>query len=125
MLDFWATWCGPCFEAFPSLREWHQDMSRDGLEILGVTRYYGTVGGLPADIPAEIDYLKKFRTKEALPYDFVVGKDQSTQMLFAAGSLPTAVLIDRKGVIRYIESGTSSTRLQQMREMMIKLLAEK
>ena len=57
--------------------------------------------------------------------DFVVGRDQSIQILYGATALPTAVLIDRKGVIRYIESGTSSTRLVQMREMIVKLLAEK
>lgn len=125
LLDFWATWCIPCFEAFPSLIEWHQDLNREGFEILGVTRYYGTVNGLPADTISETADLKRFRERERLPYDFVVMKDQSAQMLYGATALPTAVLIDRKGVIRYIEAGTSSARIGQMREMLIKLLAEK
>jgi thiol-disulfide isomerase/thioredoxin len=125
LLDFWATWCGPCFEAFPSLKEWHQDLSREGLVILGVTRYYGRVDGPWVDNPGEIEELKQFRDAEKLPYDFVVGKDSSIQLLYGATSLPTAVLIDRKGVIRYIESGTSTARLEQIREMILKLLAEK
>jgi hypothetical protein len=35
------------------------------------------------------------------------------------------VLIDRKGVVRYIEAGTSSSRLVELRAMILKLLAEK
>lgn len=125
LLDFWATWCMPCFEAFPSLIEWHQDLNREGFEILGVTRYYGNVNGLPADAISETADLKRFRERERLPYDFVVMKDQNAQMLYGATALPTAVLIDRKGVVRYIEAGTSSARIGQMREMLVKLLAEK
>ena len=125
MLDFWATWCGPCLAAFPSLKEWHEEFSGEGFEILGITRYYGAVNGIDADMPAEIDLLKKFKKTHDLPYDFVVARGQGMQMMYGATSLPTAVLIDRKGVVRYIATGTSPTRLEEIRAMILKLLAEK
>ncbi|MEQ1922193.1 MAG: TlpA disulfide reductase family protein [Pyrinomonadaceae bacterium] len=125
LLDFWATWCGPCFDAFPHLNEWQQELGSQGFEVLGITRYYGNISGVVAEPLAEIEYFKRFRTREKLNYDIVVGKDQSIQLLYGATALPTAVLIDRKGVIRYIETGTSDSRIEQMREMVYKLVAEK
>jgi thiol-disulfide isomerase/thioredoxin len=125
LLDFWATWCGPCFDAFPSLAEWHRDHSADGLVVLGMTRYYGRGEGFTIDETNEIEFLKRFKEKHDLPYDFVVARGQAAQFQYAATGLPTTVLIDRKGVVRYIESGTNPTRIEELRQVMLRLLAEK
>jgi thiol-disulfide isomerase/thioredoxin len=125
LLDFWATWCAPCFEAFPALSEWHQDLGPEGLVVLGVTRFYGQAEGFRVDNPNEIDFLKRFKAKHKLGYDFVVVGDQQSQMAYDAMALPTTVLIDRKGKIRYIEAGTSMSRIEDLRRMILKLLAEK
>jgi len=125
MLDFWATWCAPCIAAFPSLTEWHQDYKQAGLEILGVTKYNGEAEGFSVDNQAELEFLQRFKKTHRLPYDFVVAKDNTNQIIYGAGAIPTAVLIDRKGVIRYIETGSSPSREEEIRAEIEKLLAEK
>ena len=125
LLDFWATWCGPCYAAFPSLVEWQQEFSEQGFEILGLTHYNGNIEGIRAEKAAERDYFAAFRRKEGLNYTFVVTDGQATQLQYGATGLPTTVLIDRKGIIRYIESGTSASKLASLREMIVRLLAEK
>lgn len=123
LLDFWATWCVPCLEIFPNLIDWQQTFQKDGLEILGLTRYYGEVRGMRADNQSEIEYLQNFRKAQNLPYDFVVSKNMTNQINYGATNIPTTVLIDRQGVVRYIESGTN--REDEIQAMIEKLLAEK
>ncbi len=125
LLDFWATWCVPCIGEFPSLIEWHQTFQKDGLEILAVTKYHGEAEGVRVDNAAELDYLQRFRRENRLPFNFVVAKDTGNQLTYGATAIPTTVLIDRKGVVRYVEIGTGESRDEEIRQMIVKLLAEK
>lgn len=123
LLDFWATWCVPCLEVFPHLIGWQQTYQKDGLEILGLTRYYGEARGVSVDNANEIEYLQNFKKTQNLPYDFVVSKNTTNQINYGATSIPTTVLIDRKGVVRYIETGAN--REEEIQALIEKLLAEK
>lgn len=125
LIDFWATWCAPCIGAFPTLTRWQQDFRGQGFQIIGVTRYYGTVYGLPADEPGEIRFLRNFVKAQRLPYEIAVAKNSDNHIFYGANTLPTAVLIDRKGVVRYITAGANSTRDEETEKMIEKLLAEK
>jgi thiol-disulfide isomerase/thioredoxin len=125
LLDFWATWCAPCIEAFSVMREWQRELGPQGFTIFGITRFYGMAMGMPADKFSETDFLKQFARNNGLTYDIAVANDETNHRAFGASAIPTAVLIDRKGVIRYIETGSSPYRLQELKETIMQLLSEK
>jgi thiol-disulfide isomerase/thioredoxin len=72
LIDFWATWCGPCRYTLPNLARWQNEYKSKGLVILGVTKYYGRGGGRELKPDEELTYLREFRTRNKLPYGFVV-----------------------------------------------------
>ncbi len=123
LIDFWATWCGPCYKTFPLLSQWQNELQKDGLVVLGLTRFYGQSNGSKMSEPEEIEYLRDFRRKQEMNYEVVVSRDMTNQVNYDALSLPTAVLIDRKGIIRYLETGTGKE--EELERTMRMLLAEK
>ena len=122
LLDFWATWCKPCFASFPELTEWYETYTNQGLKIVGMTRYYGFAGGLGADENGEFAFLQKFKRQERLPYPFAVAKNLKNHDSYGVFALPTIVLIDKKGIVRYVDTGVRNEK--EVEKMIQKLLAE-
>lgn len=92
LLDFWATWCAPCLEAFPLLKEMHAALDGDDFEIVSVTLY----SGLPEDIQWVMDKYK--------PDHPVVLGDPQIPVTFGIIGFPTYLLMGKDGklVRRYV-----------------------
>ena len=125
LLDFWAPWCGPCRYTLPQLARWHSAYKSKGLVILGVTKYYGHGDQKELTPPEELVYLRNFRTRNRLPYGFVVSDSDKNDLNYGVFSIPTSYLIDRKGVVRYISLGASEEEIQALGELIKKLIEEK
>ena len=73
----------------------------------------------------ELVYLRDFRTRNRLPYGFVVSDGDKNEFNYGVFSIPTSFLIDRKGVVRYISLGASEEEIESLGELIKKLVEEK
>jgi thiol-disulfide isomerase/thioredoxin len=125
LLDFWATWCGPCLAAFPHLREWHEKYKDRGLVILGITRYYGHGEGREMTPAEELVFIERFKKQHQLPYGVAVTDNDDNHRNYGVTAIPTAVLIDRQGVIRLITTGSGGGNETEISAALEKLIEEK
>jgi cytochrome c biogenesis protein CcmG/thiol:disulfide interchange protein DsbE len=99
LLDFWATWCGPCKIEIPWFMEMQRKNKDRGFEVLGV-----------AMDDEGWEAVKPFASKLAMNYRLVVGNDQTAQMYGGVDALPTTFLIDRGGKIAAVHVGLTSRK---------------
>ena len=125
LLDFWATWCAPCQAALPAMSDWQRRFKDRGLTIIAFTQYHDeTVDGRPVKTKRERDALRSFRRANRLPFGVAAAETLTTAARYNVTSIPAAVLIDRRGVVRYLNVGSNDDDLKELEQMIVKLLDE-
>ncbi len=94
VVDFWATWCGPCRVEIPGYIELQKKYGKDGLVIVGVS--------LDTKSPAEV---KKFVEANAMNYPVVIAGSEVVDAFGGFDAIPTTFLIGRDGKILHQKSG--------------------
>ncbi|HOQ03673.1 MAG TPA: TlpA disulfide reductase family protein [Anaerohalosphaeraceae bacterium] len=109
VIDFWATWCGPCRAATPHLLETYHAFKDKGLVILGIS--------LDSDKKALIDYLKAHEIPWPQYFDGLGWENKIWQRL-GSGSIPLIIVIDRQGIVRHsdINPGQLKDAVQRLLE---------
>jgi peroxiredoxin len=125
LIDFFAHWCGPCIRSFPAMKKMYADLHSKGLEIFGVTTYYGYYKQeKPLDHDAEFAKMKDFIGEHGLPWAVLYGERTNFQAYGVSG-IPHVVLIDKAGNVNYIKIGYSEEGLTHLREKIEALLNDK
>ncbi len=95
LVNFWATWCGPCRAEFPALVRKYRQYQRDGLVIIGVN----------TQDPNSDAGIRTFMTNTLVNFPIVRDRDERVTRAYNVRGLPTSVFIDRQGIIREIIIG--------------------
>lgn len=95
LLDFWASWCGPCREEFPFLLELYRDNMKKDFVLLAI------------NLDEDPEKIGTFLERIHAHVNFPVITDPKGQIptLFEIDRMPTTILIDKRGEIRYKHSG--------------------
>ncbi len=95
ILDFWATWCGPCKAASPTMQAIHQKFASKGLVVIGANM---------GENPKSLAMAKAYPKEHKYTYMFTLGNDKLAQKLQIAG-IPCFLFVDKTGKIKAIRTG--------------------
>lgn len=111
-LDFWASWCGPCRISLPQLNTLRHELGSQGFEVLAIS--------VDEFEPDALKFLEEF------PVDYPVAWDPAgtSPQQYGVLGMPTAYLVDRKGVIRHVHPGFRKGDTEGIRSMVLELLQE-
>jgi thiol-disulfide isomerase/thioredoxin len=109
LINFWATWCGPCKLETPWLIELRNKYASQGFEVLGIS----TEGDdLAKDDKAgwakQKTAIAKFVAQEKMPYPVLINGDSLSQAYGGLDAMPTSFYVDRKGTVVAAQMGITS-----------------
>jgi cytochrome c biogenesis protein CcmG/thiol:disulfide interchange protein DsbE len=112
-LDFWASWCVACRLSFPYLSTLREQYAEQGFEVIAV------------NLDEDPQAAQKFLQRYPVAYPVAIGFATSTPIDYQVSAMPSAFLIDAKGVIRLKHLGFAIKHQDFLDAIVQKLLAEK
>lgn len=93
LINFWASWCGPCRQEMPLLDRLHHRYEDTGFAVLGV------------NVEGEVAPAQKIVDKTKVTFPVLIDEQQKVSELYSLEAMPSTVVVDRDGVVRYIHRG--------------------
>lgn len=112
VVDFWASWCGPCRKSMPFLSDLYKQHKPRGFEVLAV------------NLDSRVDEALRFLRDYPVQYP-VLHDNGRLPELYGLVGMPTSFYIDRQGRVRFIHIGFDDGDQNDVREVVLGLLEEK
>ena len=93
MVNFWATWCGPCQQEMPLLDQMYKKYKPAGFTLIGV------------NVDKEAPAVRELMARKPVSFPVLLDPANQVSKAYHVDEMPSSVLIDRKGEIRYIHRG--------------------
>jgi peroxiredoxin len=93
MVNFWATWCGPCQQEMPLLDQMYKKYKPAGFTLIGV------------NVDKEAPAVKQLLARKPVSFPVLLDPANQVSKAYHVNEMPSSVIIDRKGEIRYIHRG--------------------
>jgi peroxiredoxin len=110
LINFWATWCGPCRQEMPHLNRLYDKFQASGFTLLGV------------NVDDDTRNAAGVVTKLGLHFPVLLDTDKVVSRLYDLSTMPSTVLVDRDGKVRYVyrgyKEGYEDAYEKQIRELL-------
>jgi peroxiredoxin len=93
MINFWASWCDPCRQEMPLLDKLYAKYKPMGFTLLGV------------NVEPDPKLATGFLNKTPVTFPILLDKDSSVSKLYQVAGMPSTVIVDRKGNLRWVHKG--------------------
>jgi thiol-disulfide isomerase/thioredoxin len=109
-IDFWASWCPPCRKSLPLIDKMREELPREKFEVIAIN--------VDEDSEDGLGFLQQ------VPVSYPVGADVegAVPSKYGVMGMPTSLLIDESGVVRYIHEGFAESDMQTIRNVVKTLL---
>jgi thiol-disulfide isomerase/thioredoxin len=110
ILDFWASWCGPCRMSLPMVKKIADDFANEPVEFLAI------------NLGEENQVVRGMAASLGIAEHAASDAKEITKSSYQISALPTTILIDRQGVIREVFVGANEETIKRMRIRISELL---
>lgn len=112
LINFWASWCGPCRQEMPILDRLHQRYQDAGFSVLGV------------NVEGDRKPAEKIAAKSKVTFPVLIDAGQKVSESYELEAMPTTVVVDRNGKVRYVHRGYKSGDEAKYIDVVKQLIAE-